>query len=96
MGLSQLNIYMGRKQNSAHICVTCAGVRAVCYKNTVWADALFPSLSWKQFCMKERADFFHLVYGNMVKLGNKKEMPQFLILGVVAFSNMKSLSSNME
>lgn len=87
---------MGRKQNSPHICVTCAGVRAVCYKNAVWADALFPSLSWKQFCMKERADFFRLVYGNVVKLGNKKEMPQFLILGVVAFSNMKSLSSNME
>lgn len=28
-GLSQLNIYMGRKQNSPHVCVTCAGVRAV-------------------------------------------------------------------
>lgn len=29
LGLSQLNTYMGRKQNSPHVYVTCAGVRAM-------------------------------------------------------------------
>lgn len=78
------------------MCHLCWSEGYVCCKSAVWADAVFPSVSWKQFCMKERTDFFQIVYENMVKLGNKKEMPQFLILGAITFSNMKSLSSNME
>lgn len=45
----------------------------LCHKSVAWADALFPSVSWKQFCMKH---FFQVVHGNMVKSGNKKQIPQ--------------------